>query len=140
MSTESEAQQEYLRQDNLTYGGLTAVGLVFLPPFVAGTPLSAAARVSVIAFAAALPLLGALMLLNSHEAFRKREASTRLVRGAKAVAIFAALTGVVAGLWHITWIAGVTALALGLLATRMYVSGIMRLEYSGDSGHSGTSD
>ena len=40
----------------------------------------------------------------------------------------AAFVGIVAGFWHITWIAGVTFLAAGLVAVLIHSAGFWRLE------------
>ena len=51
-----------------------------------------------------------------------------MVESARVVAQMAAFTGVVAGFWHIFWIAGVGMLAAGLLAVAVHSAGYARLE------------
>ena len=39
LSQDPELQQEWIRQDNLAYSGLIAIGIVLVQPFVAGASL-----------------------------------------------------------------------------------------------------
>ncbi|MET0915004.1 MAG: hypothetical protein ABWY81_02260 [Jiangellaceae bacterium] len=50
-----EAKDEGLRQLGVIYGGLIGVAVVMVQPFLAATTLDTSARVSVIAFAVAIP-------------------------------------------------------------------------------------
>src|SRR5262249_56787544 len=59
-----QLQQEWMRQDNLAYGGLIAIGVVLVQPFVGGASLDIAGMICVVAFAIAIPLLAALVLVN----------------------------------------------------------------------------
>ncbi|HEX2362424.1 MAG TPA: hypothetical protein VHI11_10160, partial [Jiangellaceae bacterium] len=105
-----EAKEEGLRQLGVIYGGLIGVAVVMVQPFLVVTTLDPSARVSVIAFAVAIPLLAALVLVNRQETFRGRRSPSVLVVVAQSVAQLAALIGIVAGFWHITWVAGVAFL------------------------------
>jgi hypothetical protein len=51
-----------------------------------------------------------------------------LVSVAQVVAQLCAFVGVVAGFWHITWIAGVAMLGTGLVAVGVHSAGYARLE------------
>jgi hypothetical protein len=73
--------QEWLRQNNLAYGGLIAVGVALVQPLMTAGALDLSARICV-----------------------------------------------VAGFWHIYWIAGVGMLAAGLLAVAVHSAGYARLE------------
>ena len=57
------------------------------------------------------------------EVFRGRVTGSVVVESARVVAQMAAFTGVVAGFWHIFWIAGVGMLAAGLLAVAVHSAG-----------------
>jgi hypothetical protein len=72
----------------------------------------------VVAFSVAIPLLAALVLVNRQETFRRRMTKSFVVEAARAVAQLGAVVGVVAGFWHVTWIAGVGMLAGGLVGWR----------------------
>jgi hypothetical protein len=74
-------------------------------PFLTATSLDLTARICIVAFAVAIPLLAALMLINRQEAFRHQRSRSTLVATAQVVAQVCAFIGVVAGFWHILWIA-----------------------------------
>jgi hypothetical protein len=76
----------------------------------------------------AIPLLAALVLVNRQEAFRGRPTASVTVTIARVVAQLAAFVGIVAGFWHITWIAGATFLAAGLVALGIHSAGYWRVE------------
>ncbi len=123
-----ESTMEGLRQLGVIYGGLIGVAVLMVQPFLVDTTLDASARVSVVAFAVAIPLLAALVLVNRQEAFRGRRTTSVSVTIAQAVAQLAAFVGIVAGFWHITWIAGVTFLVAGLVALGVHSAGFWRVE------------
>jgi hypothetical protein len=123
-----QLQQEWIRQDNLAYGGLIAIGVVLVQPFVGGASLDIAGMICVVAFAVAIPLLAALVLVNRLETFRHRRTSSRMVAVAKATAQGSAFVGLVAGFWHIHWIAGVGVLVSAFVAVGVHSAGFTRLE------------
>ncbi|TCC61817.1 hypothetical protein E0H73_13815 [Kribbella pittospori] len=123
------AQQEWIRQSNLIYGGLGAAGLVVVQPFLTEPSLDPSATVCVIAFAVAIPLLAALLVLNRQEEFRRRASRSPFVGLAKAVAQGSAFVGITAAFWHMSMIAGIVFLAVGFVAVGVHSSGYVRLEY-----------
>ncbi|GIF52950.1 hypothetical protein DFJ67_1072 [Asanoa ferruginea] len=127
-ATEPEQQREWIRQNNLIYGGLTAIALVFVQPFLSEATLDWSARVCVLAFSVAIPLLAALLLVNSQESFRRRATDSRVVRVSQSIALLLAFVGVVAGFWHIMWIAGAAMLVSGFAAMMVHSAGYFRLE------------
>jgi hypothetical protein len=128
VTQDPELQQEWILQDNLAYGGLIAIGIVLVQPFVAGASLDTSGMICAVAFAIAIPLLAALVLVNRQETFRRRRTSSRIVAVARATAQASAFVGVVAGFWHIHWIAGVGVLVSALVAVGVQSAGITRLE------------
>jgi len=120
--------REALGQQGLIYGGLILIGLYMVQPFLTAPSLDASAKISIGAFSVAIPLLAALVMVNRQEAFRGRRTSSVTVTIAQAVAQMAAFVGIVAGFWHITWVAGVTFLAAGLVAVGVHSAGYWRLE------------
>lgn len=139
-------EEEWLRQNNLIYGGLIAVGVVMVQPFLTAASLDLPATISVVAFSVAIPLLVALVMVNQQETFRRRRTKSVLVAIAQVVAQTGAFIGVVAGFWHILWIAGVGILAGGLVGVGVHSAGYTRLERAGgptsqesdESGDSGS--
>jgi hypothetical protein len=97
-------------------------------PFLGTARLDASGRVSIIAFAVAIPLLAALVLVNRQETFRGRRTTSLLATIAQSIAQVAAFVGITAGFWHITWVAGVTFLVTGLVAVGIHSAGFWRVE------------
>ena len=106
MNTDPAQEQEWLRQNNLIYGGLIGIGVVLVQPFLTAASLDLSATICVVAFSVAIPLLAALVLVNRQEVFRRRVTRSVTVEIARVVAQLCAAAGVVAGFWHIRWIAG----------------------------------
>ena len=127
-----QATQEVLGQRGLIYGGLIVICLWMVQPYITAPSLDASAKVSIVAFAVAIPLLAALVMVNRQEAFRGRRTTSVTVTIAHAVALLAAFVGIVAGFWHITWIAGVTFLVAALVAVGIHSAGFWRVEQPHD--------
>jgi len=123
-----ETKEEVLRQQGVIFGGLIGVAVLMVQPFLTTTTLDAPARISILAFAVAIPLLAALVLVNRQEAFRGRPTTSVSVTIARAIAQLAAFVGIVAGFWHITWVAGVTFLVSGFVAMLVHSAGFWRVE------------
>jgi cation transport ATPase len=124
---EPEQQREWLRQNSVIYGGLIGIGLILVQPFLTAPSLDLSAKISVVAFSVAIPMLAGLVLLNREETFRRRYANSRSVRAAQALAQACAFTGVVAGFWHMLWLAGVGILVSGFVAMLIHSAGYLRL-------------
>ena len=123
--------REWLRQTNLIYGGLIGVGVVIIQPFLTASSLELPARISVVAFSVAIPLLAALLLLNEEEAFQRRPSNSRFVDLAKAVAQLSAFVGVVAAFWNILWIAGLGILGAAVVGLAVHSVGYSSIDRSG---------
>ena len=123
-----EMKEEVLRQIGVMYGGLIAIAVVMVQGFLEASSLDAPARVATIAFAVAIPLLAALVLVNRQEAFRGRRTTSVSVTLARAIAQLAAFVGLVAAFWDITWVAGVTFLVASLVAVGVHSAGFWRVE------------
>jgi tellurite resistance protein TehA-like permease len=95
---------------------------------VTAASLDLSARLCVLAFSVAIPLLAALVLVNRQEAFRRRRTSSVLVSTTQVVAETCAAAGVVAGFWHVLWLAGVGIVASGLVGAMVHSAGYWRLE------------
>jgi hypothetical protein len=132
-----EAGEEAVRQLGLIYGGLIGIAVVMVQPLVAARSLDVSARISVIAFAVAIPLLAALVMVNRQETFRRRRTQSVSVAIAQGIAQSAAFVGIVAGFWHIYWIAGVVFLAAALVGMGVHSAGWWRLEKEWDPSQGG---
>ena len=131
-ATTGEAGEEAVRQVGVIYAGLIAVALVMIQPFLGNASLDVAGKISVISFAIAIPLLAALTMVNRQETFRRRRTSSITVTVAQSVAQGAAFVGVVAGFWHIDWVAGLCFLVTGLVAIFVHSAGWVKLELGRD--------
>jgi hypothetical protein len=131
MTQDPRRIQEWLGEKSLTYGGLIGVGVIMVQPFLIAESLDLSAMICVVAFALAIPLLAALVLLNREEAFRRRFAHSRLVTAGQALAQLSAFVGVVAGFWHIHWVAGVVMSVSAVLAMGVHSAGFMNVELEG---------
>lgn len=123
-----EGGEEAVKQQGLIYAGLIGIAVVILQGFLEAPSGDASARVSVIAFSVAIPLLAALVMVNRQETFRRRRTPSVSVTLAQVVAQSAAFVGIVACFWHIYWIAGVVFLAGGVLGMLVHSAGFVRLE------------
>lgn len=128
LEKDPELQEEWIRQDNLIYVGLMAMGIVMVQPFLVVASLDRSAMTCVVSWSVAIPLLAALLMVNRQEEFRRRRSGSRIVAVARAVAFLAACAGLVAGFWHMHWIAGVAVLVSALVATGVHSAGFTRLE------------
>jgi hypothetical protein len=120
-------EQEWLRESDLINGGLIVIGVYVVQPFLTAASLDLAARICVVAFSAAIPLLAALVLVNRRELSQHRATRSRLVVWARVAAQNLALVGAVAGFWHISWMAGVGMLAGGVVALSVHAAGYLGL-------------
>ncbi|GAA4711039.1 hypothetical protein GCM10023263_58800 [Phytohabitans rumicis] len=123
-------QEESLRQNSLMYGGLIAIGAVMVQPFLTpgAASLDLSAKICVIAFSLAIPLLSALIMLNRHETYRRRMTSSVVVLVAQQVALGLGFVGVVGGFWHIMPIAGIAILVGTGLGVAVHSAGYIRVE------------
>jgi hypothetical protein len=121
-------EQESLRQTNLMYGGLIGIGVVMIQAFLTAPSLDLSAKICVVAFSVAIPLLAALVMVNWQETYRRRQTKSVLVQVGRALAYGAAFVGVVAGFWHILPIAGIGVLAFSILGLAVHTSGYVQVE------------
>jgi uncharacterized membrane protein len=123
-----EVQKEWIRQNGLIYGALIAIGVVMVQPFLQISELDTSAKICVISFAIALPVLSALVLVTHQENFRQRASRSTFVEVGRNVGQLAAVIGVGAGFWHISWIAGVATIVAACFALAIHSAGYSRLE------------
>lgn len=112
------------------YSGLIAIGVVLVQPFLTpgAGPNDLSAQICVIAFALAIPLLSALIMLNRHETFRRRKTSSVFVLVIQQAALGLGVVGVVAGFWHIMPIAGIAFLVAAIVGLVAHGTGYTRVE------------
>jgi uncharacterized membrane protein YfcA len=120
--------QEWIRQNNIANAGLLGAAFIMVEGFLTARSLDVSGKICVVAFAVAIPLLAALLLVGQQEVFKRHSTESVLVKVAKAVAMASFFVGIVAGFWHITWIAGVAMLATAIVAMGVHSAGYSRLE------------
>ena len=124
----SAAQQKlWITQLRTVFGGLIVAGLYMIQPFLSsGKPQGLAAKICVVSFAIAIPLLATLFAVVYEENpadFRKRIGKSPIMSSIKTIAQLTALTGLIAGFWHIDILAGIGMLAAiiaGLVGYNQY--------------------
>ena len=84
------------------------------------------AKICVVAFSVAIPLLTALILVNRQETFRRRVTNSLMVRVSQAIARLLAFVGVVAGSGT-SWLTGVGILISSFVAMMVHSAGYCRL-------------
>ncbi|WP_448003372.1 hypothetical protein [Agromyces bauzanensis] len=119
---------EWLKQNNLMYGGLVGICIVLVQPRITDAAPSPLGLTSVILFAITIPLLAGLILLNRQETYRHRLAKSRAVTVARSLAIGAAFTGIVTTFWDVSWIAGAVLLVSAVVAMFVHSAGYTGVE------------
>jgi hypothetical protein len=121
-------EQEWLRQLSLIYSGLIVIGVYLVAPFLTAASLDLPAKVCVVAFSVAIPLLAALAIVNRQEVFRRRATTSVLATIAWVVAqtspslAWSPASGTSPGSL------GVGMLAGGLVGVAVHSAGYTRLE------------
>ena len=123
-----EMRKEWIRQNDLIYSALIAIGVVMVQPFLQVSTLNTSATICVISFAIALPLLSALVLVTHQENFRQRASRSTLVEVGRGIGQLAAAIGIGAGFWHISWTAGIAIIVAACFGIAIHSAGYSRLE------------
>jgi hypothetical protein len=114
--TTYETPRWKLEQTDLVYAGLAGVALIFVQSYSSLPSLDVAATVSILAFAVALPLLGALSVLNAVQGGYRSAPFPWWMTVAVLVALSASAIGIAAAFWHVSAAAAVVAVVTGLFA------------------------
>lgn len=118
MRTEEPSEtSEWRSLTTMSDTALFGIGVVMVQPYLTSAPNTALSLASAVAFAGAIPVLSALLLLGLHENHHQRMSESLTVSLARSAARVAAVVGVAAGIWSVSSIAGIvfagsTALAL----------------------------
>lgn len=121
-------EREWLKQEKITYGALIAAGLIFIQPFLYGEQFHGmTAKITVLSFAIAIPILAALTLLNEEETFRKHPSKSKIAEIARVIGQDAAFLGFVAGFWHIDKMAGICVIVASIIGLTAHSAGYTRL-------------
>ncbi len=129
MRTEEPSEtSEWRSLTTMSDTALIGIGVVMVQPYLTSTPNNTLALASVIAFAGAIPVLSALLLLGLHENHHERMSKSLTVSLARSAARVAAVVGIAAGIWSISSIAGIAFAGSTALAVLVYSAGYGWLE------------
>jgi hypothetical protein len=96
-----EIPHELLRFDTLMDVALIVLGVYILQAFISTNATDTAARVSIVAWAIAIPLLAFLALLNRTQEGVRYSSIPRYLVAARGFALGAAVVGFGAAVWHL---------------------------------------
>ena len=120
-----------IRLHSLYAGGLIAISLIILQDFIAVGKLDLPAHISVVAFAAAVPLLSGMLIANivkSRYSFSSaRSALVRVVESSFYFGILIDLVGIGAAFWHTSLIAGIVFIVMVAVSSIIYSIDIVKL-------------
>jgi len=119
------------RQAKLLYSGMITLATIVLQAFISAGLPDVASFISVLAFALVLPIMGAcIFVLNDPKLDRNKVSHffATLMTWTPPIGCLFIFIGLVAALWHLSWIMGVVSLISGLVAAVI-------LTYTLDSHH-----
>jgi hypothetical protein len=119
---------ELVRMDTLINVGLIVLGVYILQAFISNTVTDVAARVSIAAWAVAIPLLAFLVLLSQLLGTYRYASNPLYVVLARGLALVAAMIGFGAAVWHVWMPASIVLIASGLGGFFVYQAYHRRLE------------
>ncbi len=119
---------ELVRTDTLINVGLIVLGLYIFQAFMSSGVTDVAARVSVAAWAVAIPLLAFQVLLNQVLESYRYASNPVYMFVARGVALGAAVIGFGAAVWHVWMPASIVLIASGLGGLFIYQAYRRRLE------------
>jgi len=110
-----ESSSSNMRESRTTsHAGLIVLGVYLVQPFITAT-LDLTSTICVVAFSLSLPLMAFLLMVNRLGSLYRDASHPWYISVAKSLGILSACVGVVAALWHMTWIAGVVVMVGGIL-------------------------
>jgi hypothetical protein len=113
---------EWVRAEAVINAGLIVIGIYLVQSFLALSVADVAARISILAWALAIPLLAILAMLNvAQESYRYAPIPMYFLV-ARAFAQGSAVVGVVAAFWHIWLPAAIVLIVSGLFALGLYAT------------------
>jgi hypothetical protein len=101
-----KVNQQKRLQLSFMYGGLIGIGILFIIDLVNQTPLDGTLTIALFCFSIALPFLGLLIVCNYLEATHEYTIQSAHMRLANWLGILGIFAGLLAEIWHISWIAG----------------------------------
>jgi len=120
--------------ETVVNAGLIIAGIYIVQSLLASSFEDTAARISIVAWAVAIPLLAALGMLNvAQESYRYASYPLYLLI-ARGIAQGGAAVGIVSAFWHVWMPAGVVLIVSGVAAVGLYAAYARRLENDNRGG------
>src|SRR5436309_1035925 len=101
-----EPSEDYKRINDLLYGGFIGISLLMIQAFISLPTLDLPLLISLFAFAIAIPLLAANIMLNNILWIAKYGSDSKWILLIRHVSPIAAIVGIIAVFWHLSWISG----------------------------------
>jgi hypothetical protein len=109
---------------NLLYSGMSGLALIVMQAFISVGLPDGASFISVLAFALVLPIVGVcLYIINDPviDLYKIGKPFKTIVSMTLPIGCIFIFIGLVAALWHLSWIMGVISLISGVVATIMHL-------------------
>jgi hypothetical protein len=117
---EKSVTKEIGNMKRLVCGGLIGISLIIVQAFLSIGFANAAATITILAFAIAVPML-ALYIMSDIEFGTIIAENTKLLSILYWAGASASATGIVAAFWYMSWIAGIVIICSGLAGVIVYV-------------------
>jgi hypothetical protein len=115
-----EVKPEWTQQALVVYGGLIAIGVVIIQGLLGMPSLDLPSLISVVSFAVAIHLLATLVLINHSQASYRFASYPLYLSLAVILGEGCAFLGILAAIWHLSWIAGILLSISGLAGLLIY--------------------
>lgn len=117
-----EKTSYYTNLFNLECGALIAIGIVLLQDLISSSSLDIPLTITSFAFAVAIPMLSAKLLINFEESKAGYYVPSKRVKVLYWVGMMSAFIGINAAFWHISLMVGGVFSVSSLIALVLYVS------------------
>jgi hypothetical protein len=127
-----EVDKLHVRSTTLAFTGLIAISVVILPAFLSTSTLDLAELISLLCFSLALPVLAGGIVINfvGIEMIGQLSPQGTTPRWARLL-IWSAFTtdilGIVAAIWHASWISGMVFLITTVCSVAIYLPSIRKM-------------
>ncbi len=120
MNQKIELKKEYILESNAVLAGLIGISVVIVQALISIKATDPATLISILAFAIALPIMAALVMINTVLARYRYASFPGYLTLTYFVGEGGAGVGVVAAFWHLSWIAGVLIVVSCLAGFAVY--------------------
>jgi hypothetical protein len=125
-----KVNQQKRQQLNFIYGGLIGIGIFFIISLVNETPLDTPLTLALFCFSIALPFLALLVMRNYIETTHQYTLRPAYINISNLIGVLSIIGGLIAEIWHVTWIAGSIFIACclwGLLGYSLFQASLKKV-------------